>query len=120
MNEAVRAALAADRTIDITTIGRTSGQPQRIEIWFHNVDGRIYITGFPGKRDWYANMQAHPQFSFHLKESVQADLRAQAVPIVDGEAKRAILATITQRIGHEADLAAWVAQSPLVEVLVED
>ena len=56
MTEDVRAALAADRTIDITTIGRKTGRPRRLEMWFHNVEGRIFITGLPGTRSWYANM----------------------------------------------------------------
>jgi hypothetical protein len=120
MDQAIRDALAKDRMIDITTIGRASNQPRRIEIWFHNIDGRIYITGSPGKRDWYANLQTNPAFIFHLKESLQADLAAQAVPIVDPEAKLTVLTIITQRVGREADLATWVAQSPLVEVLFAD
>ncbi len=120
MDQAIRDALAKDRMIDITTIGRSSNQPRRIEIWFHNVAGRIYITGLPGKRDWYANLQAHPAFTFHLKESLQADLAARAVPTVDPDVKLAVLSIITQRIGREADLATWIAQSPLVEVLFND
>src|SRR4051812_46118429 len=76
-------ALANDRVIDITTIGSRSGQPRRKEMWFHNIDGRIYITGTPGKRDWYANMVANPSFTFHLKESATADLAARARPITD-------------------------------------
>ena len=42
MDESVERALERDRTIDITTTGRQSGQPRRLEIWFHNLDGRIY------------------------------------------------------------------------------
>ena len=30
----------AERTIDITTLGRRSGIPRRIEVWFHHLDGR--------------------------------------------------------------------------------
>src|SRR5206468_8831246 len=52
LDERIRAALETDRAIDITTIGRKSGQPRRIEMAFHNLDGQIYITGTPGKRDW--------------------------------------------------------------------
>src|SRR6267378_8159153 len=37
----------AERTIDITTLGRRSGIPRRIEVWFHRVDGRWYLTGVP-------------------------------------------------------------------------
>jgi deazaflavin-dependent oxidoreductase (nitroreductase family) len=78
MNEQVQQALRQDRVIDITTSGRKTGLPRRKEIWFHNVDDCLYITGTPGRpRDWLANLLAHPQFTFHLKESVQADLPAR-------------------------------------------
>src|SRR3712207_9019649 len=50
----------SDRVIDITTTGRKSGQPRRIETWFHHLDGQIYLTGTPGPRDWYANLVANP------------------------------------------------------------
>ena len=121
MDEKIRQALATDRTIDITTIGRQSREPRRIEIWFHNVDGKLYITGTPGRRDWYANMAAHPDFTFHLKESVQADLPARARPITDPEEKRATLVPILARLGRQDDIERWVEDSPLVEVtLLED
>ena len=45
----IQQALVTDQVIDITTTGRRSGQPRRIEIWFHNLDGRLYITGTPGR-----------------------------------------------------------------------
>jgi len=118
MDEKIRQALATDRTIDITTIGRKSGEARRIEIWFHNVDGHLYITGTPGHRDWYANVAAHPDFTFHLKESVQADLPACARPITDAEEKRATLVPILTRLGRQADIERWVEESPLVEVTI--
>ncbi|MCW5851656.1 MAG: nitroreductase family deazaflavin-dependent oxidoreductase [Anaerolineae bacterium] len=116
MDEQVRQALAQSRLIDITTTGRHSGAPRRLEIWFHNLDGRLFITGLPGRRDWYANLVAHPEFTFHVKEGVQADLPARATPILDPDERRAILSRITARLGREADLDKWVADSPLVEV----
>ena len=45
MTDAVADALANDQVIDITTTGRKSGEQRRIEIWFHRLDGRFYITG---------------------------------------------------------------------------
>ena len=116
MDERIGQALATGRTIDITTTGRASGQPRRLEIWFHNLDGRIYITGTPGKRDWYANLLADPTFTFHLKEGVTADLPACATPITDEAARRAVFARILPKLGRSGDLEAWVAGSPLVEV----
>ena len=92
----VQAALATDMTIDITTIGRRSGESRRIEIWFLNVDGVIYITGTPGPRDWFANLAADPSLIFHLKESVVADLPATAT-IVDQRDERASFTHPVQR-----------------------
>ena len=116
MNERVRDALARDRTIDITTIGRNSGLPRRIETWFYRVDDQIYLTGSPGRRDWYANLLANPGFTFHLKQSVVADLPAHATPITDREERRAIFERILSDLGGTQDLAAWLAGSPLMVV----
>jgi deazaflavin-dependent oxidoreductase (nitroreductase family) len=116
MDERIRRALEQDQTIDITTRGRKTGQPRRIEIWYHNVNGHIYISGLPGKRSWYANLVANPVFTFHLKQSVQADLPAHARPIVDAMQRREIMSHIVQTTGHTADLEKWVQESPLVEV----
>jgi deazaflavin-dependent oxidoreductase (nitroreductase family) len=120
MNEQIKRALAQDRTIDITTIGRQTGQPRRIEIWFHNVDGKLYITSFPGARSWYANMLAHPDFTFHLKETVRADLPATARPVRAEAERREILTRIIENLDEERDLEAWIKGSPLVEVVLKD
>lgn len=115
MNEPVTRALATDRTIDITTTGRRTGRPRRLEIWFHNLDGMIYLSGSPGPRDWYANLLADPSFTFHLKRSTQADLPARAVPILKTGERRSILS----RIAPAAELDEWVKRSPLVRVTFE-
>ena len=119
MNEDVRRALESDRTIDITTTGRRTGQPRRIEIWFLRLDGRLYITGSPGRRSWYANLVKDPAFTFHLKQTVQADLAARARPIVDDTERREVLAGILRDLDRGDDLDAWVARSPLVEVTLQ-
>ena len=116
MDEPVKQALERDRTIDITTRGRKTGQPRRKEIWFHNIAGHLYITGTPGRRDWYANLLAHPEFTFHLKENLQADLPARATPILDQARRRAIITAIHQKRGVYHDVEAWVEHSPLVAV----
>jgi deazaflavin-dependent oxidoreductase (nitroreductase family) len=117
--ERIARALARDRVIDITTIGRKTKRPRRIEIWFHNVDGQIYITGLPGRRSWYANLIANPEFTFHLKGSTRADLPARATPIVDEARRRDVLSKILRKLGSLPDLEAWMDNSPLVEVILE-
>ena len=116
MDERVRQALANDRTIDITTTGRSTGLPRRIETWVYRVDEQIYLTGSPGRRDWYANLLANPEFTFHLKQSVTADLPARATPIIDSEQKRAIFERILSDLGEPQNLEAWLADSPLMAI----
>ena len=118
--EEVRRALDADRTIDITTTGRRSGVPRRIETWLYRADGRLYLTGSPGRRDWYANLVAHPSFTVHLKQSVTADLPASARPVTDESERRAVLAGLLRDVSYPADFAQWLAGSPIVEVTVAE
>lgn len=118
MEEAIRTALERDLVIDITTTGRKTGRPRRKEIWFHHVDGQWYITGSPGRRDWYANLLANPAFTFHLKRSVRADLSARALPILDKARRRDIFQKIQERFQGRIGMKVeeWVEQSPLVQV----
>jgi deazaflavin-dependent oxidoreductase (nitroreductase family) len=126
MNNEAASALAADQVIDITTTGRRTGQPRRIEIWYHRVDGRYYITGTPGRpRSWYANLVADPRFTFHLKQSATADLSATARPVTDPAEREKVLgsllgslAGLTSAPGQEP--AAWIVGSPLVEVTFDE
>ena len=122
MDKQIRLALATDDTIDITTMGRQSGQPRRIEIWFRQINGRIYITGTPGTRDWYANLLANPSFTFHLKQSLQADLPAHARIITNPDERRTILADLVMAWYHSQvdSLDDLIQGSPLIEVLFTD
>jgi len=114
--------------IDITTIGARSGQPRRIEIWFHRVDGHFYISGMPTARNWYANLRKNPDFVFHLKGEVHADLPARALPVDDETRRRVIPAIVGQQdlpeyaargVPHQ-NVDVWLARSPLVEVRFDD
>ncbi len=51
----------------VTTIGRRTGRPHRIEIWFGVQDGRIYLlSGGRERSDWVRNLQANPQVTVEL------------------------------------------------------
>ena len=111
----IAGVLSHGGTIDITTIGRQSGQPRRIELVYHNVGGRILISGHPGRpRSWIANLRKNPRMTFHLKGSVRADLPAVARIITDREERERLLRPIARlwRIDH----ALMVRSAPLIEV----
>ena len=118
MDEAARQALERDTLIDITTTGRRTGLPRRIEIWFHYQDGRIYITSSPGPRGWYANMTANPNFTWHFKQSLIRDVPAVATPIADEGERRGLFARmmeLEERMAH-VEVDDWAKRSALVEV----
>jgi deazaflavin-dependent oxidoreductase (nitroreductase family) len=51
----------------LTTIGRCTGQPHRIEIWFAVEDGRLYLmAGGRERADWVRNLQANAQVTVEL------------------------------------------------------
>jgi deazaflavin-dependent oxidoreductase (nitroreductase family) len=121
MEQHIADALENGGVVDITTIGRTTGLPRRIEIFFHQLDGDYFITGRPGrKRDWLANIVAQPEFTLHLKRGVQADLTATAAPITDPKEREAILFRILTESWKAtpeqatADLPAWIERAPLI------
>ena len=120
MDDIVFRALSRGLICEITTTGRTSGQPRRIEIWYFMIDGQVYLTGTPGRRDWYANLLAHRRFIFHVKEGARVDLPARAVPITDPAERRRIISEVLQHnrwfAAQGYGLDAWVTGSPLVAV----
>jgi deazaflavin-dependent oxidoreductase (nitroreductase family) len=118
--EAIDSALERGHTIDITTTGRETGRPRRLEIVFHNIDGRIYISGVPSRkrRSWIANLDANPAMTFHLKGKVSADLPATARIIDDETERREILPHIARNWGRK-DLETMVHYSPLIEVTID-
>ena len=135
MDDAVARALdigpdssAAERTIDVTTMGARSGLPRRIEIWLHHFDGRWYLTGMPVPRSWYANLRANPRFTVHLKHGVKADLSATAVPVDERTRRRVISAVldlqnrpdVAARVAQRQSFDVWFARSPLVEIVFDD
>ena len=115
--EEIDSALQGVHTVDITTTGRKSGRPRKLEIVAHNIDGRIYISGIPSprRRSWLANLDADPHMTFHLKGKVRADLHATARVIEDEAERRKNLPHIARNWGRK-DLEMMVKQSPLIEV----
>jgi deazaflavin-dependent oxidoreductase (nitroreductase family) len=113
-------ALSGMGTVDITTLGRKSGKPRRLEIVFHNIGGHIYISGMPSpnRRSWLANLDANPAFTLHLKRGVKADLPAQARIITDEAERRTVLASIAKNWKRN-DVERMVVESPLIEVTLE-
>lgn len=107
---------------DITTIGRKTGMPRRIEIYFHQFDGDYYLTGRPSerKRDWEANIEATPEFTLHLKKAITADVPVRGYTEPDpAERGRVLRRALIESWdsppeGVERALHKWVENSPFI------
>ena len=122
MDERIQRALSRGHRIDITTTGRRSGAPRRIEIVFHNLGGRLYITGMPRAdrtRAWLLNLEADPHLTFHLKGAVTADLPATARIVTDDAERRAVFAEVV-KVWKGQDVETMNRHSPLIEVTLDD
>jgi deazaflavin-dependent oxidoreductase (nitroreductase family) len=121
MDDSIRASLLRSQIIDLTTTGRRTGRRRRIEIFLHEKDGLLFITGMPRAnrtRDWIHNVAADPRVVVHLKQSVVADIPATARVITDPEQRQPLIEVAAQRWGR-TDIPAMLQHSPLIVLDVD-
>jgi len=122
LDDSIRTALDHSQVIDITTTGRKTGEPRRIEIFIHNLDGRLVISGMPragATRASIHNLEADPTLTIHLKgPHASADLPATARVISDPAERWELLVGVARNWNRD-DVDEMVAHSPLIEVTVE-
>ncbi len=110
--------LAHIRTIDLTTYGRRSGLPRRVEIWWFRFEGRFIITGTPGRRDWLANVKANPEVVVHASGY---DLVATATPVDDPAFRRRFFnRSETSWYSTQAGLEHLVATAPMIQIQLSE
>lgn len=125
------AALAAERTVDILTIGRRTGLTRVTEIWTTLVEGVVYVCGTPAAeprrlgrepRDWLANLRANPRFTLRLRRPIAAELPARAVEVTDPDERRRLFAAPQSGYYREfsASVDEFVALAPVVRVEFDD
>ncbi len=121
MNDQIRRALTQGQIIDITTTGRNSGEARRIEIVYHVIDGRIFISGMPTDRTraWIHNLTADPRMIVHLKGAVTGDVPATALVITDDAERRRVFEWIAANAWPNQEVERMLAGSPLIEVTPE-
>jgi deazaflavin-dependent oxidoreductase (nitroreductase family) len=123
VDEATVNALHHSQVIDLTTTGRRTGQPRKIEIFLHDKDGLLFISGMPRAdrtRDWIHNVTADPHVVVHLKQSrTPVDIPATARVVTDLAERRPLMEAAAQRWGRN-DVEEMVLHSPLIVLTVAD
>jgi deazaflavin-dependent oxidoreductase (nitroreductase family) len=91
----------------LTTTGRHSGQPHRIEIWFGLVDGVVYLLSGGGDRsDWVRNLSISPDVTLEIggeKRTMKA--RVVTDPAEDALARQTVVEKYRPR--YRGDLDDW-------------
>ncbi len=100
-----------DRSLDycyLTTTGRVSGAPRRIEIWFGTEDGRtLYLMAGGGlKANWVQNLQRNPAVTIEVGGTVyEATARLVTASSEDALARGLLLEKYSPR--YRGDLDEW-------------
>lgn len=99
----------------VTTVGRRTGAPHTIEIWFVLDGGTFYLMSGGGDRsDWVRNMRKEPNVTVRVAE---ASFPARA-RIVDGDGDdgriRRSMAAKYQGWHEGAELSSWAQTALLV------
>jgi deazaflavin-dependent oxidoreductase (nitroreductase family) len=116
LDEQTRRRLASIRTIDMTTIGRKSGGPSRIEIWWFHFEERFIVTGTPGPRHWMANISVDPTVVIHADGH---DHPGTAVIVEDRDFRHRFFTHRDPEIGWystQAELETLLNTAPMIEV----
>jgi deazaflavin-dependent oxidoreductase (nitroreductase family) len=96
---------------DLTTTGRVSGRPHRIEIWFAQDGDSLYLlAGSRERADWVRNLSVTPAVSVELGgERRGGNARIVEDPDEDAQARRSVLAKYQP--GYDGDLTSWSRSS---------
>lgn len=122
MDEDTRNALHQSQIIDLTTTGRRSGEPRKIEIFLHAEDGLLFISGIPRAdrtRDWIRNITADPHVVVHLKQSLVTDVPAIARVVTDPVERRPLMEAAARR-WDRTDVDEMVQHSPLIVLTADE
>ena len=111
------AELAEVRTIDLTTYGCKTGLPRRIEIWWFHIEGRFFITGTPGRRDWLANIRSNPRVVVHVRGG---DFEATAREVSDPQLRELVFSQPETRwYSTQSEFRRLVNTAPMIEILLD-
>lgn len=81
-------AFADEDVCYLTTVGRRTGRPHRIEIWFGATDGVLYlISGNGPAADWFQNLQAEPAVTVELAGETR---RGSARVVTDADERQLV------------------------------
>jgi deazaflavin-dependent oxidoreductase (nitroreductase family) len=106
------AALASLPFCYLTTTGRVSGRPHRIEIWFALHGATVFILSGGGDRaDWVRNLVASPDVVLEIRDQRRATRARVVDPGSEDDALARRLLVEKYQPGYGQDLESWSRSS---------
>jgi deazaflavin-dependent oxidoreductase (nitroreductase family) len=111
------AELAGTEFCYLTTTGRRTGTPHRIEIWFIGHGDGAYLLSNSTTSDWYRNLEVKPAVTLEIAGE-RRDTVAAPVPADDpaNAAVRPAMVAKYQASYPQEDLAEWSREASLVRI----
>ena len=104
----------------LTTTGRRTGNPHRIEIWFAADNGRLYmLAGGRDRSDWVRNIQANGKVTIELGDETRSGM-ARILRDGTDEDQLARELLVTKYGTPEKPLADWKQRSLAVVIEFPD
>lgn len=102
-----RSARAADDYCYLTTTGRRTGRPHRIEIWYAADSNILYLLSGGGRSsDWVRNLTTNPAVVVEVEDEV---FPAHARVLQNGEEAELARSLVFTKYAprHDGDLTGW-------------
>lgn len=115
------ASVASSPFCYLTTTGRVTGAPHRIEIWFALSGGTIYVlSGGREESDWVRNLLASPTVEVELGGRTRISTARLVEPGTPEDALARSLLVDKYQPGYGEDLTAWGRSALPVAIAWDD
>ncbi|NNL47490.1 MAG: nitroreductase family deazaflavin-dependent oxidoreductase [Acidimicrobiia bacterium] len=116
MDPELRDALAIRSVVDLTTFGRITGRPHRIEIWFAFHESTLFMLSGGGTHsDWVKNIIADPAVILHV-DDLEVAANARLIRAIDEADLARHLVFEKYNPGYAGDLTEWRMRSVPIAV----
>ncbi len=108
--------LKKEQLANLTTIGRKSGKPHTVELWFAVADGKIYLSHEGETTDWMRNIASNSRVSIRVGS---VDLEADAEIPEEGIAIKAGQRSLYEKYygpASEATIDDWFELSKIIKL----
>ena len=112
-------SVADEKHIYLTTIGRRTGRPHTVELWFAVAQGNLYLSHEGKYTDWMKNILSNNRVSFTIK-SLNGEGTARIMG--DGDAFETGKSALYRKYYGDARkdvIDDWFSESTVIEIIFD-